>query len=65
MYSNTGGQASKSTPISAKVKFAGGGKTQKKKDIGKILMSYEHVYVASVCMSNMPHLLQCMKEADE
>jgi len=65
MYSNTGGQASKSTPISAQVKFAMGGKQQKKKDIGRILMSYEHVYVASVCMANMTQLVQSMKEADE
>jgi pyruvate-ferredoxin/flavodoxin oxidoreductase len=48
VYSNTGGQASKSTPIGAAAKFAAAGKALQKKDLGLIAMSYGHVYVASV-----------------
>jgi pyruvate-ferredoxin/flavodoxin oxidoreductase len=47
-YSNTGGQASKSTPLGATAKFAATGKTRPKKDMGLIAMSYGNVYVASV-----------------
>jgi pyruvate-ferredoxin/flavodoxin oxidoreductase len=47
-YSNTGGQASKSTPLGATAKFAATGKTSPKKDMGLIAMSYGNVYVASV-----------------
>ncbi|MDR3441234.1 pyruvate:ferredoxin (flavodoxin) oxidoreductase [Telmatospirillum sp.] len=47
-YSNTGGQASKSTPLGATAKFATTGKTRPKKDMGLIAMSYGNVYVASV-----------------
>ncbi len=50
VYSNTGGQASKSTPIGAVAKFAAGGKAIGKKDLGMIAMSYGNVYVASVAM---------------
>jgi pyruvate-ferredoxin/flavodoxin oxidoreductase len=50
VYSNTGGQASKSTPRSAVAKFAAGGKPLAKKDLGLIAMSYGTVYVASVAM---------------
>ena len=50
VYSNTGGQASKSTPIGAVAKFAAGGKTVSKKDIGAIAMSYRNAYVAQVAM---------------
>lgn len=50
VYSNTGGQASKSTPRSSVAKFAAGGKSTAKKDLGQIAMTYGHVYVASVCM---------------
>eukprot|EP00970_Alexandrium_tamarense_P000021 scaffold6_cov190-Alexandrium_tamarense.AAC.17 len=64
MYSNTGGQASKSTPAGAAVKFAMGGKQQTKKNMGEIFMTYEHVYVASVCLSNQTQLLQALVEAD-
>ena len=64
MYSNTGGQQSKATPVGASVKFAMGGKQQTKKDMGQIFMTYEHVYVASVCLSNQTQLLQAMVEAD-
>ena len=50
VYSNTGGQSSKSTPTSAVAKFAAGGKQVAKKDLGAILMSYGYVYVAQVAM---------------
>jgi len=48
VYSNTGGQASKSTPLGAAAKFASAGKDLHKKDLGLMAMSYGHVYVASV-----------------
>jgi pyruvate-ferredoxin/flavodoxin oxidoreductase len=48
VYSNTGGQASKSTPIGAAAKFAAAGKAIQKKDLGLMAVSYGHVYVASV-----------------
>jgi pyruvate-ferredoxin/flavodoxin oxidoreductase len=48
VYSNTGGQASKSTPLGAAAKFASAGKATAKKDLGLMAMSYGHVYVASV-----------------
>ncbi len=50
VYSNTGGQASKATPLGAAAKFASSGKTVHKKDLGLMAMSYGHVYVASVAM---------------
>ena len=50
VYSNTGGQMSKSTPMAAIAKFASGGKPIGKKDLGLIAMSYGHIYVASVAM---------------
>jgi len=50
VYSNTGGQCSKSTPLGAVAKFAAGGKRIPKKDLGLMAMSYGHVYVASVAM---------------
>jgi pyruvate-ferredoxin/flavodoxin oxidoreductase len=50
VYSNTGGQMSKSTPRSAVAKFAAGGKTTAKKDLARIAMTYGYVYVASVAM---------------
>jgi pyruvate-ferredoxin/flavodoxin oxidoreductase len=50
VYSNTGGQASKSTPIGASAKFAMAGKSLPKKDLGMIAMSYGNVYVAKVAM---------------
>ena len=48
IYSNTGGQASKSTPLGAVAKFAAAGKTRDKKDLGLMAMTYGHVYVAQV-----------------
>ncbi|KAL3937475.1 MAG: hypothetical protein SGBAC_007432 [Bacillariaceae sp.] len=65
MYSNTGGQMSKATPAGASVKFAIGGKRQRKKSIGEIFMTYEHVYVASVSLANQTQVLQAFLEADK
>jgi pyruvate-ferredoxin/flavodoxin oxidoreductase len=50
VYSNTGGQASKATPLGAIAKFAASGKTRPKKDLGLMAMSYGNVYVAQVAM---------------
>jgi pyruvate-ferredoxin/flavodoxin oxidoreductase len=50
VYSNTGGQSSKSTPTGAVAKFAASGKPTRKKDLGVMAMSYGYVYVASVAM---------------
>ncbi len=50
VYSNTGGQASKATPVAAVAKFAASGKKIKKKDLGRMAMSYGYVYVAQVGM---------------
>jgi len=50
VYSNTGGQSSKSTPIGAVAKFAAGGKPAAKKDLALMAMQYEHVYVAKVAL---------------
>ena len=54
VYSNTGGQASKSTAASAIAKFAAGGKETKKKDLGLMAMNYGYVYVAQVAMGADP-----------
>ena len=50
VYSNTGGQSSKATPVGASAKFADGGKKTAKKDLGRLMMTYPNVYVASVAM---------------
>jgi pyruvate-ferredoxin/flavodoxin oxidoreductase len=50
VYSNTGGQASKATPLGAVAKFAAGGKATPKKDLGMMAMTYGNVYVAQVAM---------------
>ena len=50
VYSNTGGQSSKSTPIGAVAKFAASGKAVKKKDLAQIAMAYGYVYVAQIAM---------------
>lgn len=50
VYSNTGGQASKSTPVGAIAKFAAGGMRTKKKDLGLMQSTYGYVYVAQVAM---------------
>jgi pyruvate-ferredoxin/flavodoxin oxidoreductase len=65
VYSNTGGQASKSTPRAAIAKFASGGKTTGKKDMGQIAMSYGNVYVAQVAMgANMTQAVRAFAEAE-
>ena len=65
VYSNTGGQASKSTPTGSIAKFAASGKRVKKKDLGMMAMSYGYVYVAQVAMgANMNQLLKALKEAE-
>lgn len=65
VYSNTGGQASKSTPTGAVAKFASSGKRTRKKDLGLMTMSYGYVYVASVAMgANRNQLLRAMIEAE-
>ena len=65
VYSNTGGQMSKSTPRSAVAKFAAGGKTTAKKDLARIAMTYGHVYVASVAMgAKDEHTLRTFLEAE-
>ncbi len=65
VYSNTGGQASKSTPTGATAKFAAAGKRTGKKDLGLMAMSYGYVYVASVSMGANPNqLLRAVTEAE-
>jgi pyruvate-ferredoxin/flavodoxin oxidoreductase len=65
VYSNTGGQASKSTPRAAVAKFASGGKPTGKKDLGMIAMSYGNVYVAQVSMgANMTQVAKAFAEAE-
>ncbi|MCL5097436.1 MAG: pyruvate:ferredoxin (flavodoxin) oxidoreductase [Candidatus Omnitrophica bacterium] len=65
VYSNTGGQMSKSTPRGAVAKFAAGGKPLSKKDLGLIAMSYGRVYVASVAMgAKDEHTLRAFIEAE-
>ncbi len=65
VYSNTGGQASKSTPIGAVAKFAAAGKRIRKKDLGVIAMSYGYVYVAQVAMgANQAQYLKTIREAE-
>ncbi len=65
VYSNTGGQASKSTPEGAVAQFAASGKRVKKKDLGMMAMSYGYVYVAQVAMgANQAQLVKALKEAE-
>ncbi len=65
VYSNTGGQASKSTPTGSVAKFAAGGKRVKKKDLGMMAMSYGYVYVAQCAMgSNKQQFLNAVIEAE-
>ena len=65
VYSNTGGQASKSSPTGAVAKLAAAGKNVKKKDLGMMAMSYGYVYVAQVGMGANPNqLLKAMQEAE-
>ncbi len=65
VYSNTGGQASKSTPLGAAAKFAAAGKGVAKKDLGLMAMSYGHVYVASIAFgAKDSHTVQVFQEAE-
>lgn len=65
VYSNTGGQSSKSTPVGAVAKFAAAGKRIRKKDLGAMMMSYGYVYVAQVAMgANQTQYLKAVKEAE-
>ena len=65
VYSNTGGQASKATPLGAVAKFATGGKTSAKKDLGITAIRYNDVYVAQVAMgANDTHTIKAFLEAE-
>jgi len=66
VYSNTGGQASKSTPMGSIARFAEAGKATNKKDLGMMMINYGYVYVASIAMgANKNQALQAIKEAEE
>ena len=65
VYSNTGGQSSKSTPVGAVAKFASAGKRIRKKDLGAIAMTYGYVYVAQVSIgASQMQLFNVLKEAE-
>jgi pyruvate-ferredoxin/flavodoxin oxidoreductase len=65
VYSNTGGQCSKATPLGAVAKFAAAGKRATKKDLGLITMTYGNIYVASVAMgAKDEHTLKSFLEAE-
>jgi len=65
VYSNTGGQSSKASPVGAVAKFAASGKKTKKKDLGLLAMSYGYVYVAQVAMgANQNQLIKAIQEAE-
>jgi pyruvate-ferredoxin/flavodoxin oxidoreductase len=65
VYSNTGGQASKSTPVGAVAKFAASGKKIRKKDLGMMAMTYGYVYVAQVAMgASQNQYFKALKEAE-
>ena len=63
VYSNTGGQASKATPLGAIAKFAAGGKPSRRKDLGMLAVDYGSVYVAQIAMGSQP--LQTLKAFHE
>ncbi len=64
-YSNTGGQTSKATPLGAVAKYAAGGKRTYKKDLGRMMMTYPGVYVASVALgANYQQTITALVEAD-
>ncbi len=66
IYSNTGGQSSKATPLGAVAQFASAGKRSRKKDLGAIFQTYGNVYVAQVAMGADPNqLIKAVKEAEE
>ncbi|WP_419780842.1 pyruvate:ferredoxin (flavodoxin) oxidoreductase [Maridesulfovibrio sp.] len=65
VYSNTGGQASKATPLGSIAKFAAAGKHTSKKDLGRMMMSYGYVYVASISMgANKNQVMKAFMEAE-
>ena len=65
VYSNTGGQSSKSSKVGSIAKFTAKGKEVAKKDLAKIALTYPHVYVGSISMgANMQHTLNVLKEAE-
>ncbi|WP_305042330.1 pyruvate:ferredoxin (flavodoxin) oxidoreductase [Geoalkalibacter sp.] len=64
VYSNTGGQASKATPLGAVAQFAAGGKRMPKKDLGLISMTYGNIYVAKVSLANPAQCVKAFLEAD-
>lgn len=64
VYSNTGGQASKSTPLGAVAQFAAGGKATPKKDLGLMVMSYGTAYVAGISLSNPAQAIKAFQEAE-
>ena len=65
VYSNTGGQSSKATPTAAVAKFAASGKRIRKKDLGRMAMTYGYVYVAQIAMgANMNHTIKTILEAE-
>lgn len=65
IYSNTGGQSSKATPLGATAKFAAGGKAIRKKDLGLMQMTYGHIYVAQVAIgANKNHFMKVLQEAE-
>ena len=65
VYSNTGGQASKSTPVAAVAKFAAAGMRTRKKDLGAMAMTYGYVYVAQVSMgASQAQYFKAIKEAE-
>jgi pyruvate-ferredoxin/flavodoxin oxidoreductase len=66
VYSNTGGQSSKATPIGAVAQFASSGKKIQKKDLGMLAMAYGYVYVAQVAMgANQSQLVKALQEAEQ
>jgi pyruvate-ferredoxin/flavodoxin oxidoreductase len=65
VYSNTGGQASKATPLGAVAKFAAGGKPSAKKDLGLMALNYDNVYVARIAIgANAAQTIKAFKEAE-
>ena len=65
VYSNTGGQASKATPVGSVAKFAASGKKIRKKDLGAMAMTYGYVYVAQIAMgANQSQTLKAIREAE-
>lgn len=65
VYSNTGGQSSKATPVGAVAQFASSGRRFNKKDLGRLLMTYGHIYIAQVALGADPNqLIKAIKEAE-